>query len=191
MKETIKLGIVLFIFAAVAALVLGFTNKVTNPIITERERIATEKAYKELLPDADSFEAVSNDELKTIQEKYKKVTSVVKAMKNGEQIGVLITSNGGGYGGDITIMTGVMEDKIKGIKILKHKETPQIGTKIENQEFQDRFKELDATNNIRLVSEKKEPQDVDKITGSTVSSRGVASAVNLAIDCYKEIKNGL
>ena len=37
MKETLKLGLILLVFALVAAGVLGYVNSVTEPIIAERE----------------------------------------------------------------------------------------------------------------------------------------------------------
>lgn len=191
MKETIKLGIILLLFSVFAAGVLGFTNKITSPIIEKREKEETEAAYKELLNEADGFEQLDQNKLAELQGKYSKLVDVVKATKGGETNGVLITTNGGGYGGDITIMTGVQDGKIVAIKVLKHKETPDIGTHIEDQNFQDEFKGLSAQENVTLVATKKNEQDVEKISGSTVSSRGVIAAVNLAIDTYKEIANEL
>lgn len=191
MKETIKLGVVLLLFSVFAAGVLGFTNKMTSPIIEKREKEETEAAYKELLADAEEFEPFDQAKLQELQKKYNKLVDVVKAKKGGETLGVLITTNGGGYGGDITIMTGVKDGKIVAIKVLKHKETPDIGTKIDNKDFQDEFKDLSATENVTLVATKKNDQDVEKISGSTVSSRGVIAAVNMAIDTYKEVQNEL
>lgn len=182
MKETIKLGIILLLFSVFAAGILGFTNKVTAPIIEQREKEQTERAYRELIEDADEFVSIEADKLAELQKTHNKLVDVVKAEKGGATVGVLITTNGGGYGGDITIMTGVKEGKIVAIKVLKHKETPDIGTKIENEDFQAEFNDLSATENVKLVATKKDAQDVEKITGSTVSSRGVIAAVNLAID---------
>lgn len=191
MKETVKLGIILLLFSVFAAGILGFTNKVTSPIIEQREKEETEKAYREIIADADEFKEFDAAKLAEIQKTNNKVVDIVKAEKGGTPVGVLITTNGGGYGGDITIMTGVKEGKIVAIKVLKHKETPDIGTKIENEDFQAEFKDLSATENVKLVATKKDAQDVEKITGSTVSSKGVIAAVNLAIDTYKEIENEL
>lgn len=191
MKETIKLGVILLLFSVFAAGVLGFTNKVTSPIIEKREKEETEAAYKEILRDAEGFEQIEESKLAELKTKYSKLVDVVKATKDGKTLGVLITTNGGGYGGDITIMTGVEDGKIVAIKVLKHKETPDIGTHIEDANFQEEFKGLSAEDNVTLVATKKNEQDVEKISGSTVSSRGVIAAVNLAIDTYKEISNEL
>lgn len=191
MKETIKLGVILLLFSVFAAGVLGFTNKMTSPIIEKREREETEAAYKEILPDAEEFEQLEQAKLAELQTKYNKLVDVVKAKKGGKAFGLLITTNGGGYGGDITIMTGVEDAKIVAIKVLKHKETPDIGSKIEDEAFQEEFKDLKANENVTLVGTKKNEQDVEKISGSTVSSRGVIAAVNMAIDTFKEVQNEL
>ena len=191
MKETVKLGIILLLFSVFAAGILGFTNKITSPIIEAREKEETEKAYREIIADADEFKEFDAAKLAELQKTNNKIVDIVKAEKGGAPVGVLITTNGGGYGGDITIMTGVKDGKIVAIKVLKHKETPDIGTKIDNEDFQAEFKDLSATENVKLVATKKDAQDVEKITGSTVSSKGVIAAVNLAIDTYKEIENEL
>lgn len=192
MKETLKLGIILLLFSVFAAGVLGFTNKLTSPIIDQRQKEETEAAYKELVPDADEFVKLDADKLSSLQAQFGKLVDVIIAKKGGTANGALITTKGGGYGGDITILTGVdAEGKMIGIKILDHKETPDIGTKIEQKDFQDEFVGLSATENVTLVATKKEAQDVEKISGSTVSSKGVMAAVNLAIDTYKELVNEL
>ncbi|MDO5716456.1 MAG: RnfABCDGE type electron transport complex subunit G [Tissierellia bacterium] len=188
MKEIAKLGAILLLVAAIAAGVLAFTNSITAPIIEDREKEVALQAYKAILPDADEFQEWSAEQMKAIKETHSKVDSIVEAIKNGEVVGYLFTTKGGGYGGDIVVITGITEGKIAAIKILKHKETPNIGTKIEDPAYQERYAGVGAETNIQLVSSKKDAQEVEKISGSTVSSRGVVAAVNAAIDCYKDVK---
>ena len=191
MKETIKLGIILLVFALVAAGVLGYVNSVTEPIIAEREASEAKAAYQELIPEADEFVEFTSEELNKYKAINSKVTSIVKAIKGGDEIGYLLTTNGGGYGGDITVITALIGDEIKAIKILKHKETPEIGTKVDNPDFQAQYSGKSVREPIAVKKENPGASEIQAITGSTVSSRGVTDAVNIALDIYKELNNGL
>lgn len=191
MKETIKLGIILLVFALVAAGVLGYVNSVTEPIIAEREASEAKAAYQELIPEADEFVEFTSEELNEYKAINSKVTNIVKAIKGGDEIGYLLTTNGGGYGGDITVITALIGDEIKAIKILKHKETPEIGTKVDNPDFQAQYSGKSVREPIAVKKENPGASEIQAITGSTVSSRGVTDAVNIALDIYKELNNGL
>ncbi|WP_296254510.1 RnfABCDGE type electron transport complex subunit G [uncultured Ezakiella sp.] len=191
MKETIKLGIILLVFALVAAGVLGYVNSVTEPIIAEREASEAKAAYQELIPEADEFVEFTSEELNEYKAINSKVTNIVKAIKGGDEIGYLLTTNGGGYGGDITAITALIGDEIKAIKILKHKETPEIGTKVDNPDFQAQYSGKSVREPIAVKKENPGASEIQAITGSTVSSRGVTDAVNIALDIYKELNNGL
>lgn len=191
MKETIKLGIILLVFALVAAGVLGYVNSVTEPIIAEREASEAKAAYQELIPEADEFVEFTSEELNKYKAVNSKVTSIVKTTKGGDEIGYLLTTNGGGYGGDITVITALIGDEIKAIKILKHKETPEIGTKVDNPDFQAQYSGKSVREPIAVKKENPGASEIQAITGSTVSSRGVTDAVNIALDIYKELNNGL
>lgn len=191
MKETLKLGIILLVFALVAAGVLGYVNSVTEPIIAEREAREANEAYQELIPEADEFVEFTSEELNKYKAINSKVTSIVKATKGGDEIGYLLTTNGGGYGGDITVITALIGDEIKAIKILKHKETPEIGTKVDNPDFQAQYSGKSVREPIAVKKENPGASEIQAISGSTVSSRGVTDAVNIALDIYKELNNGL
>ena len=191
MKETLKLGLILLVFALVAAGVLGYVNSVTEPIIAEREAREAQEAYQELIPEADEFVEFTSEELNEYKAINSKVTNIVKAIKGGDEIGYLLTTNGGGYGGDITVITALIGDEIKAIKILKHKETPEIGTKVDNPDFQAQYSGKSVREPIAVKKENPGASEIQAISGSTVSSRGVTDAVNIALDIYKELNNGL
>ena len=166
MKETLKLGLILLVFALVAAGVLGYVNSVTEPIIAEREAREAQEAYQELIPEADEFVEFTSEELNKYKAINSKVTSIVKAIKGG--------------------------DEIKAIKILKHKETPEIGTKVvENKDFEAQYSGKSVREPIAVKKENPGASEIQAISGSTVSSRGVTDAVNIALDIYKELNNGL
>lgn len=191
MKETVKLGIILLVFSLISAAVLGYVNGVTAPIIAEREAEEARQAYQELLPEAQEFEEIVGEEFAKFKANNSKLDKIVKAINNGEVIGYLLTTNGGGYGGDITVITAIVSEEVKAITVLKHKETPQIGTKVENPDFQAQYSGKKIGEPIGVKKDGLGANDIQAISGSTISSRGVTAAVNLALDVYKELNNGL
>ena len=60
-RETVKLGLVLNIIAAISAISLAYVNGITEPIIEERKREETALAMKVVLPHAVVFEDLSDD----------------------------------------------------------------------------------------------------------------------------------
>ena len=52
--------VVLTVICIVISAALGFTNKVTAPVIEETERRNAEAARKEVMPEADGFEEITD-----------------------------------------------------------------------------------------------------------------------------------
>ena len=61
MNKALKLGIKLLIITAVSALVLAFTNSVTDPIIKKAEKEKLKESLKIAFPEGKSFEEVKGD----------------------------------------------------------------------------------------------------------------------------------
>lgn len=164
--------VVLCVICIIITGALAATNSVTAPIIDAATKAAQEAARKELLPDADNFTRVDC----TVEN-----VSDVYVADNG--VGMVITSTGKGYGGNVTVMTAVNPDgTIKQIKITEAAETKGIGTNVtENTEYWDTYAGKSAAQALVL------DQDVDRYTGATISSRALNSAVNSAIEAYNTI----
>lgn len=187
MKETIKLGLILFIIAAFSGGILSYTNSLTKPIIDEREYEETQAAFKELIPDADSFDELDAAKLESLKSENKKIQDIYEAKKDGSVIGYTFKTAGSGYGGDVVILTGVAEDKITKILVLSHKETPSLGDRIEHDEFKDQFVDIDASQDL-VLSKSASGEEIQAISGSTISSRATVEAVNQAIDTLSKLK---
>ncbi|MDQ1330019.1 MAG: H+/Na+-translocating ferredoxin:NAD+ oxidoreductase subunit [Thermodesulfobacteriota bacterium] len=101
---------------------------------------------------------------------------------------VTFETTGKGFKGDIAMMVGVnvTDDKIVGIGITTHSETPGIGAKAQTDpRFSGQFKGMPLTGEFKI---KKEGGQVDAISGATITSRGVADAVSDAVKIYSRIK---
>ncbi len=180
MKDTIKLIAVLVIICAVAGSLLAWVHKVTYEPIQETERKVRNDAMKEVLPQYDNdpiAEAVA------ITADGGEWTFNVARM-GGKFVGAAFeTTSSKGYGGNIVIMVGVnADDAVQAVKILKQKETPGLGAKIEDPEWRAQF-------NGRSISEtkwavQKDQGDIDQITAATISSRAVTEAVKQGLSVY-------
>ncbi|MCI5675439.1 MAG: FMN-binding protein [Ezakiella sp.] len=182
MKETVKLGIILLVFCLASAGILSYVNGVTAPIISEREEQNAKEAYQQLIPEADEFEALDANELSQLKQQVSKLDSVILAKSAGDTIGYLFTTRGGGYGGDISVITAIVDNAVKDITILKMSETPDIGTKVLERSFQEQYVGKITTEPIAVKKENPGDQDIQAISGSTVSSKGVTDAVNIALE---------
>ena len=149
---------------------LAATNNVTAPIIEVATIAAQNAARTELLPEAEgAFSPVTGIEVDNVTDIY--------TADNGT--GTVITCEGKGYGGTITVMVAFVDDTIKQIKITEQTETAGLGTKIENESFWGSFSGLAAQ--PFTIS------DINAISGATISSKAVTNAVNAAVEAYNQI----
>jgi len=112
---------------------------------------------------------------------------------SGNLVGYAVVGEGGGYQDKIRVMVGVKPDleTLGGIEILYTKETPGLGGKIATDDvlqpsgktFTQQFRQLIVSPPIEYVKNRKPraPNQIQAITGATLSSRAVVQIVNQAI----------
>ena len=85
----------------------------------------------------------------------------------------------GGYGGDVVVMTAIdlESDKIFGVQVTQHKETPGVGTRAMEENYLMKYFKLSLDKPIAL---KKNGGSIDAVSGATKTSKGIADAVNHA-----------
>ncbi len=168
-NKVFKPIVVLSVICVIITGALALTNDITKPIIQEAIIAAQTAARKELLPEADDFTKVEG----------LSVTNVVEAYTANNGVGTVVTSTGKGYGGTITVMTAFTpEGTIKQIKVTGQTETKGIGSKVAGDPaFWARYEGLEAK---PLVL----GEDVDALSGATVSSKALTAAVNSAVEAY-------
>lgn len=175
-KEIVKVGLILFVITALSALLLAFANKITSPIIAENTRIKTEAAMAVLLPEADSFvkaDAQDSDE-------------IYIGNCDKEFVGVCVVSSAYGYGGEVKVMTGInAEGKVTGIDILGHSETPGLGANAEKPEFTSQF--AGKTAGIGVSRGKASDNEINAMSGATITSKAVTEAVNKALNAAQQL----
>ncbi|MGO1470018.1 MAG: FMN-binding protein [Tissierella sp.] len=188
MKETAKLGLILFLFTAIAAGVLALTNNFTSPIIAEIEKEASFGSLMELFPDADDFEELDQDLLTNIKGKYAPIVEGHEVLQGGEVIGYSFQTESSGYGDEpIVAITAINSDgTIAGIDVVSNSETPGFGKAIEEDDFQDSFIDKSTETELIPVDTPAEENEVMMISGSTVSTQGILTGINAAREVYRE-----
>lgn len=193
-----KDALILFVITLISGVLLGGVYEVTKTIIAQRQEEAKLKTYQEVFMDATAFE--ENTELtqkaaETDLSTYEKVTvdEVLDAKDaSGNVIGHLVTSTSkAGYGGEVTISIGITaEGEITGIGYLALNETPGLGMKASESEFKDQFAGKNAAQ-LTLVKGGGASGDdqINAISGATVTSSAVTNAVNAALFIVSESAN--
>lgn len=185
MNETIKLGLVLLIITAVAGGVLALSNSFTAPIIAEFEKQEALGALMEIFPDAEDVNEIDEALLEEIKANNKFVIEVNEILTGGEVVGYSLKTISGGYGGDIATITGIyLDGNLAGIKVVNNSETPGLGTKIEGEDFTNSFIDKSAENPLVPVGAPSAENEVQLLSGATISTNGVLSGVNGAIDAF-------
>ena len=165
--------LVLVLICVIMSGLLALTNSATAPIIAEAERKANEEARLEVLPDADSF----------LQVEQAGLPDAVKEVYQAENgVGYTFSLTTQGYGGKNTLKMAVgidMDGKITGVKVLSHKETAGLGSKITADEnFYGQFPGLDAAGAAAA----------DTISGATFSSNYYKAAIADAFAAFDLVK---
>ncbi len=98
-------------------------------------------------------------------------------------VGYAIPADGPGFQDTIGILYGYKPDLqlIVGMEVLESRETPGLGDKIfKDADFQENFKALAIYPRITMVKKgkKSSPNEVDAISGATISSKAVVKILN-------------
>ena len=173
MKYYLKLGFILFIITAIASGVLAYLNTLTQPIIEENQRVAQEKARKEVLPSAFTFEEVFDEEV------VGEPTYHIGKDAEDNIVGYTFVASLYGYSGDVKTMVGVNTDLvIEKIKIISQAETPGLGANCEKPEFQEQFSGKQKTE----MKVDKDGGTIVSLTGATITTRTIANSIKATMN---------
>ncbi|MDE6879736.1 MAG: RnfABCDGE type electron transport complex subunit G [Oscillospiraceae bacterium] len=175
---------VLLAICLITALLLGAVNAVTKPRIDAIQAEKIRAAMSQVL-EADEYLPIQ------LQKDLRGVQSVFEARAGGGTLGYVVQVTANGSQGAIQMMVGVdVDNRVTGVSVIKHSETPNIGTKVvADQSVLDRFIGMDHTQGEITVNSGN--NRFDGISGATVSSKGVAGGVNTALAAAFEAASGL
>lgn len=191
MKSTLKnMVIVLFSITAISALLVALVNNMTKEAIALSQQ-QTKNLAKFIVLDTTAEEArVERDTTINIGDFAITASTVVRQSDN-TILGYAVEAPSitkSGYADRITLMVGFVEQDgkaiINGVEVLSQKETPGLGanmTKEDNSLIRSIAKKNPASLKFSVT---KEGGSFDALTGSTISSRAYANAVETAYAGY-------
>lgn len=183
-KEIIVPAVSLFLICVVVTALLALTNAVTAPKIDALAVETQEASKKQVLSSAASF-----SEEKQVEKDGVSYTYYDGLASDGSVMGYVFVTSAKGYGGDISVMVGVLNDgTVAGVNILSINETAGLGMNAKNQSFLDQF--LGKSGEIGVAKNNPSDTEIQALTGATITSRAMATAVNTALSLYAEIGGG-
>ncbi|MEW5736189.1 MAG: RnfABCDGE type electron transport complex subunit G [Thermodesulfobacteriota bacterium] len=185
MREMIKMVVVVTLLAAASGVLLAAVRNGTAARIEDQELF-----YVKGPAILSIMKGCQND---PITDRFKiKDGEVDRSFFVGEFNGkpdvVAFETSAGGFGGPIGVMVAINinDDKIVGIGVTTHSETPGLGARAkEDPSFAKGFVGKSILEPLKVRAD---GGQIDALAGATITSRAVCAAVTSAGDIYKKLK---
>ena len=185
MREMLRLFLTIVVFAAVAGGLLSTVRSGTQDRIEFQQLVFVKgPAIQSIMkgtsnnPVEDSFILVDRGvEYKFFVGKF-----------DGRPRAVALETYRSGYGGPIGVIAAidVVEDRIMGVEVTTHSETPGVGSRIQTDpSFSAQFEGMAVPDTFKVRAD---GGPIDSVSGATVSSRGVSAAVDEIAGIYLRLK---
>lgn len=186
-KFIVKVAGTLTVISLVVAALLGFTNQLTEDRIAEINEQKTVDALKLVVTSEDcefpKIEDVPQAVIDAASAQSGKLTEAYQVVIGGEEAGYAFKIVASGSQGNIEMIVGVDADlAVTGVSVVSAAETSGIGTKVIANEATtagtgalDQF--VGRTGAGTLVVK----QNIDAVSGATVTTKGITKGVNAAL----------
>lgn len=197
MNKIVKNTIILTAITLISGIALGGVYEITKAPIAQAQEDAKQEAYKEVFQDAEEFKALDVDAKEAAQAVKDAgvdgavINETAEAQKGGETIGYVVTATDkNGYGGDIQLSVGIQSDgTVTGISILSISETAGLGMNADTPEFKKQYADK-KTEQFYVDKDGGEGEQIDSISGATITTRAVTGAVNASLGYYQNVLGG-
>ncbi len=188
-----KDALILFAITLVSGICLGFVYDVTKGPIEQATIAANNATYREVLSTADSFGSVEGseetiaataEELNTLGYGSVAIESVLEGKDaSGATVGYVINSlSNNSYGGAVKLSIGFDMDKtITGVGIREISDTPGLGLKAKEPAYKEQFIGKNADVLTVTKSGQAADNEINAISGATITSNATTNAVNAAL----------
>lgn len=200
MNKIFKNTLILTAITVVAGCLLGLVYEITKGPIAVAQENTKQEAYRTVLADADDFttyEEFDAEEASSVLTDAGYTSDDIDEVavakdQNGEEIGYVITvTSHEGYGGDIQISVGILNDgTVKGIEMLSIGETAGLGMKAKEPEFKDQFKDKQVEKFTYTKSGEEGDDKIDALSGATITTNAVTNAVDSALVYFQNTLGG-
>ncbi len=178
MKNAIRMILVLVVVGLISGGALVSVYNYASPLIEKNKEKELKDALNKVLPEVVDYKEIEANRLYEGRGKRNRL------------VGYAFIAEGNGYQGKIKIIAGIDPGlkELKGIEVLESSETPGLGAEITKEPFKSQFRGLsvvpDVTFTKGAVSEKNE---IQAITGATISTRSVVKILNKEIARIREV----
>jgi electron transport complex protein RnfG len=199
LKKISSTAAAMIIFSLLASTALSISYFVTKTPIEESDARAKRIFLNQVIPSNLYDNNLVKDTISVEPNPLignKKNIDIYRAKKNNQVIAVIIeTIAPDGYSGEIKTLVGIdQEDKILGVRVITHKETPGLGDYIEIEKSQ-WIKNFDLKSLDKMTEKewavKKDGGSFDYVSGATITSRAVIRSTYKSLLYVKENKKRL
>ncbi len=199
LKKISSTAAAMIIFSLLASTALSISYFVTKTPIEESDARAKRIFLNQVIPSNLYDNNLVKDTISVEPNPLignKKNIDIYRAKKNNQVIAVIIeTIAPDGYSGEIKTLVGIdQEDKILGVRVITHKETPGLGDYIEIEKSQ-WIKNFDLKSLDKMTEKewtvKKDGGDFDYVSGATITPRAVIKSTYKSLLYAKENKKRL
>lgn len=185
MREMLRLFLAVLLFSGVSGGLLAFVKDATQARIEYQQlKFVKGPAIHQILKGCTNDPLVDRFKI----EDGRVVRNFFVGEFGGRRSTVAFESVGKGFGGDIGIIVAVdvSTDRIVGVAVTTHSETPGVGSRTKDDpSFCAQFKGLPIREVFKV---KADGGQIDALSGATVSSRGICGAVTAASGVYARLK---
>lgn len=179
MKKTLIVGSKLALICGIAAVVLGFVNAVTAPVIIKNKKEALQAAINTVAGERSVGEQVPVEEQKGVEYYYE--------IEDPEG-GYIVKLTGTGYGGDMHILAGYRPDgEVFAVELMENQETPGLGKKAESGEYMDKFIGTGDDEPVPVLKSQLPQDEADAVTGATITFVGIGQALKAGAGFVKSL----
>ncbi len=186
MKEISKLGLILLLICAVAAALLSLAYDFTIDKIVAQREMTNQLSRQEVLSDAESFEMIEADLLDKVKLENELVVEIYEGLSGGNLVGYTIKTLPSGFGGSVEVITGIStQGEVTGMRVGNHQETPGLGANATLPDFYEQYQGKSTASELAVVKAGASGNEIQAISGATITSKAVTKGVNMAIEAYK------
>ncbi|MBD3235307.1 MAG: RnfABCDGE type electron transport complex subunit G [Candidatus Eisenbacteria bacterium] len=184
MSEIPRMLIVLTLICAACALLLSGVRSMTADQIERQILVNVQGPAVEGVLEGSENDLIADRRDVRVDDRE---LTVFVGKRGGDPWAIAYQTSGVGFGGDVEVIAGfdVTSDEITGLRVVMHKETPGIGSKVTEEQFTKQFdgRAIEGQHAI-------EPDggDIESVTGATYSSRAAAEGLQKAAALYDEVK---
>jgi electron transport complex protein RnfG len=183
-----RLILTLSLAGLISGLVLVGVYEITLPRILANQARDLREAVFKVLPGVESFQPMAfiDGTLQAVEEDTEEEETIYAGFNNRDEfVGYAIPGEGVGFQDTIKLIYGYEpgERAVVGMEVLESKETPGLGDKIiKDLVFKEMFSKLAVDPEVVPVptGKRSAANEVDTITGATISSKAVVSIINAA-----------